>query len=327
MATLTTERAREMLGARLNGHDVLAGRANHDGMTLVTAPRRPWLWPQRDRKERQPRERGPEGSRLIAWALALLFALGLGLLAVSYAAQFRYVMTERHQEVASAIEAGCLDVGLCVLSLLALGLARKGLSSSTERALIVVVAVASAAMNYAAADATSPRSVLAYVVPPLFLAVVVDRTVATIRRHVLGMQDGRSPWTAAGRAGLYVLRLFLAPVSTPRGLRQWVLAATPLPAGPGPAAITAVPAEAPAPIPPPARKALPRPAGPARDGTKTARFLALVEDRHGPMAGIPLSRVSPIAAQLAPEADLDPGAARTALGKALRAAQNGGESR
>lgn len=107
MATMSTDRARELLGA-LNGHDVLVGgHANHNGMDLIAAARRPWFWPQRVGKDRQPRERGPEGSRLIAWALALLFALGLGLLTVSYAAQFRYVMAERHQEVASAIEAGC----------------------------------------------------------------------------------------------------------------------------------------------------------------------------------------------------------------------------
>ena len=98
---------------------------------------------RRPRPEREGQE-GRPGSRLIGWALGLLFVLGLGLLAVSYAAQFRYVMAERHQEVASAIEAGALDAGLCVLSLLALGLARRGLPATVERALIVIVAVGSA---------------------------------------------------------------------------------------------------------------------------------------------------------------------------------------
>ena len=280
--------------------------------TLIAAARRPWFWPQRVGKDRQPHKRGPEGSRLIAWALALLFALGLGLLTVSYAAQFRYVMAERHQEVASAIKAGCLDVGLCILCLLALGLARKGLSSSTERALIVVVAFASAAMNYAAANTTSPRSVLAYVVPPLFLAVVVDRTVATIRRHVLGMQDGRSPWAATGRAGLYALRLVLAPVSTPRGLRQWVLDAAPLPASPrrGPVAPAAA---APAPMPPAGRPASAR-APRAHGDTKTARFLAVVRAKYGDFGAIAEDRVSPICSELAPHGGPGlQGAARTAL--------------
>src|SRR5258708_420628 len=175
------------------------------------------------------------GARLIGTALVLLFFLGLGLLAVSYAAQYRYIAGQRlHQEVASAIEAGCLDVGFCILSLLALGLARRGLSSAVERALVVMTALGSAGMNYAAADVSSPRSVVAYCMPPVFLAIVVDRTVATVRRHILGMRDGRSPWAAFGRAVLYALRFLPAPGSTLLGLRR----------GPPPA-------------PPPARRAAP----------------------------------------------------------------------
>ena len=145
------------------------------------------------------------------------------------------MLAYRHQSATSVIEATALDVGMLIFSLLALGLARKGLAAKTERALIVACAAGSALMNYAAADVTSPRSVLAYCMPPVFLAVVVDRVVATTRRHVLGMREARSPWsvlgTGAGRAlrvlgrvVLYALRLFLAPVSTPQG---------PAPVGPG----------------------------------------------------------------------------------------------
>ena len=47
---------------------------------------------------------------------------------VSYAAQYRYVLDQRHQHIASVIEAGALDVGLIIFSLLALGLARAGLA-------------------------------------------------------------------------------------------------------------------------------------------------------------------------------------------------------
>ena len=116
---------------------------------------------------------------------------------------------------------------MVVFSLLALGLAMAGQSARIERALIVVCAVASAGQNYAAADVTSPRSVAAYVVPPLFLAVVVDRVVAVVRRHVLGDAE-RSVWAAVGRGLgaaakglglvlLYLLRFVLAPPSTWRG--------------------------------------------------------------------------------------------------------------
>ena len=60
-----------------------------------------------------------------------------------------------------------------------------------------------------------------------------------------------------------------------------------------------------------------------RKATKTARFLDLVTERHGSLASIPLTRVAGISADLAPQADLNPGAARTALRRAVLAARNG----
>ena len=184
-------------------------------------------------------DRAP-GSALVSAATILLGLLAAGLFVVSLAAQYRYVFAVKHQSVPSAIEAVGLDVGMAVFSLLALGLAMAGQSARIERALIVVCAVASAGQNYAAADVTSPRSVAAYVMPPLFLALVVDRVVAVVRRHVLGDAE-RSVWAAVGRGLaavakglglvlLYVLRLVLAPPSTSAGLRRIVLIAAPLPA-------------------------------------------------------------------------------------------------
>jgi hypothetical protein len=190
-------------------------------------------------------ERAP-GSRLILAATVLLGLLAAGLFVVSLAAQYRYVFEVKHRSVPSAIEAVGLDAGMAVFSLLALGLAMAGQPARIERALIVVCAVASAAQNYAAADVTSPRSVAAYVVPPLFLALVVDRVVAVIRRHVLGEAE-RSVWAGVGGGLgaavkglglvlLYLLRLVLAPPSTTTGLRRWVLVLTPLPVAEVPAA-------------------------------------------------------------------------------------------
>ena len=187
------------------------------------------------------RERAP-GSGLVLSAAILLAILAAGLFVVSLAAQYRYVFAVKHQSLPSAIEAVGLDAGMAVFSLLALGLAMAGQPARIERALIVVCAVASAGQNYAAADVSSPRSVAAYVVPPLFLALVVDRVVAVIRRHVLG-EAGRSVWSTAGRAAavtakglgmllLYGLRFVLAPPSTGAGLRRVVLNAAPLPAPP-----------------------------------------------------------------------------------------------
>ena len=329
---MTTRADRDIHG--LNGHDVLAGHANRDGMTLVTRePRYPWL---RYPWARQPTERG-DGHRLIGAGALLLAALGLGLLAVSIDAQYRYVLAYRHQSATSVIEATALDVGMLIFSLLALGLARKGLAAKTERALIVACAAGSALMNYAAADVTSPRSVLAYCMPPVFLAVVVDRVVATTRRHVLGMREGRSPWSVPGsgsgrafrilgRVTLYSLRVFLAPVSTPRGLRRWVLDATPLPgdaeASPVPevASLATSAPEVPAPARPERRTIRRSPSPRAGGDTKTGRFLALVVERYGPLAELPEDRVSPVATELAGEVGLNTGAARKALRSAVLAA-------
>jgi hypothetical protein len=189
----------------------------------------------------------PPGSALIGWAAWLLILIGAGALYVSFSAQRQYVFGARHQDVASVIEALLLDVLMIVFTLLALGLSGAGKSSRTERALILSCAAASAYMNVSAADTASPRSVVAYAVAPIALAVVVDRVVAVIRRHVLG-DDEVSAWTTAGRAtvaavrlagvaALYALRFVLAPRSTFLGLRRWVLVATPLPEAPTPSAL------------------------------------------------------------------------------------------
>ena len=177
---------------------------------------------------------------MAAWLLALI---GAGALYVSFTAQQRYVFAARHQDVASIIEALLLDLLMIVFTLLALGLSRAGKSSRTERALILACAAASAYMNVSAADTASPRSVVAYAVAPMALAVVVDRVVAVIRRHVLA-DDEASAWTALGRALraacalaglilLYSLRFALAAPETAKGLRRMVLDAAPLPGPPG----------------------------------------------------------------------------------------------
>jgi hypothetical protein len=336
MAELTTDQARQLLGgpAHLNGHDVLAGHANRRATVLISRPRDYWPWLS-SRRERQPGEARP-GARLIAAGTMLLFAAMAGLLGVSYAAQYSYILAQRHQHVASLIEAGALDVLLIIFSLLALGLARAGLPAKTERALVLVFAGGSALMNYAASDVTSPRSVAAYVMPPVALAIVVDRCVAATRQHVLGMRDGRSPWAVAGAAAgrvlrfaglsaLYVLRLLVDRRGTSAGIRAAIFNATPLPQ------LEALQDERQDEDEKPERKRRTRKhpdqrhdrAG--RRGSKTTRFLQLVTERHGDLAAIPLDQVSRIATALAPEADLHPASARTALLGAVRAALPAGE--
>jgi Protein of unknown function (DUF2637) len=248
-------------------------------------------------------ERTP-GSVLIGCASWLLALIGAGALFVSFSAQREYVFAARHQDAASIIEALLLDLLMIVFTLLALGLSRAGKSSRTERGLILACALASAYMNVSAADTASPRSVVAYAVAPIALAVVVDRVVAVIRRHVLADEEA-SAWTAMGRALLavtrlaglvllYSLRFALAPPETAKGVRRMVLDAAPLPG-------LLVPEETRAIAPPP---------------TKKAALLALY--RAHPDYGVKAS-ASKVAAELAPQVELSPGTARNYLYAELEA--------
>ena len=148
---------------------------------------------------RRPGAGRAPGSVLIAVAAWLLALTGGGALFVSFSAQYAYIVTVRRQDAASVIEALLLDLGMIMFTLLALGLARAGKPARAERALILACAAASSYMNVAAADVASPRSVTAYAVAPVALAVVVDRVVAVIRRHVLADCEPSS-WNTVGRA-------------------------------------------------------------------------------------------------------------------------------
>jgi hypothetical protein len=238
------------------------------------------------------------GSALIAVAAWLLALTGGGALFVSFSAQYAYILTVRRQDTASVIEALLLDLLMIVFTLLALGLSRAGKSSRAERVLILSCAGASSYLNVSAADLASPRSIAAYAVAPVALAVVVDRVVAVIRRHVLGDRE-RSAWIALGRTAaatakiaglvmLYCLRFALAPAQTAQGLRRIVLDAAPLPAL--------------------AKPPTPEASGPP--STKKAVLLALY--RAHPDYGN-RSTASRVAAELAAQAGLQPGTARTYL--------------
>ena len=170
------------------------------------------------------------GSVLIAVAAWLLALTAGGALFVSFSAQYSYILAVRRQDAASLIEALLLDLLMIVFTLLALGLSRAGKPSRAERALILLCAAASAYTNVSAADLGSPRSVAAYAVAPIALAVVVDRVVAVIRHHVLADREP-SAWITLGCAAatavritglvlLYALRFAMAAPQTARGLRR-----------------------------------------------------------------------------------------------------------
>jgi hypothetical protein len=150
------------------------------------------------------------------------------------------------------------------------------------------------------------------------------------------MRDGRSPWAVAGAtagrvlrfaglSALYVLRLLVDRRGTSAGIRAAILNATPLPH------LEALQDERQDEDEKRDRerrtRKLPdrRRDRAGRGGSKTTRFLQLVTERHGDLAAIPLDQVSRIATALAPEADLHPASARTALLGAVRAALPAGE--
>jgi hypothetical protein len=261
------------------------------------------------------RERTP-GSGLVLSAAVLLGLLAAGLFVVTLNAQYKYVFAAKGQQVPAVIEAASLDLGMVIFTLLALGLAMAGQAARIERALIVACAAGSAGQNYAAADVSSPRSVAAYVVPSLFLALVVDRVVAVVRRHVLGDAE-RSVWATAGRGTavavkglglvlLYGLRFVLAPPSTGAGLRRVVLNAAPVPAPP--VRLVIAPDEV-LPAGPPVTE-------PAELATasKKAR-LAWWYERDADYGN--RSAVAAAARRLAPKVDLSEGTARAYLGAIL----------
>lgn len=344
MAMLSTDAALQLLGGRqvaqdtprnghdltANGHDLVAGRANRQGTILVTQPRH--FWPWLNRPARQPREKDRAG----AWlrnAMIALTALAAAAVVVSFRAQYTMVLAFKHSAAIAYVQAGIPDAGALVFACLGIALALHGKRAVRPRALNVACVGISIAMNALAAS-RGWTALAVWVMAPVIYALASDTLIGVIRAWAIARQkalaealadDAASPMAILGAALLWLLRLVLAPPSTVRGFRQWVVdeihvapgrtaaqTAAPLPAS---AEARAIPAPV-AGTPKRPRKATPRRGG----STKTGHLLKLAEERHGALASIPLDQVSKIATGLAPEAGIHPASARTALLKAVRAA-------
>jgi hypothetical protein len=267
--------------------------------------------------------------------------------AVSYAAQYRLVYSARHLAVAAALEAAIPDAAALVFACLGVALAVYGRRAIRARLLNVASAGASVFMNVIAA-APGWRDLAVWAMPPAAYALASDTLIGVVRtgavaRHqaLAGPAREFSFLAAAGWLVLWLLRLTVAPRSTLAGFRAWVIEECPV--APGrrashftPAVVPAVPAEGTVPrvavkVPGSMRGSRKRrSAGTARPAaarrpreTKTARFLALVAEQHGPLAAVQLESVARISAALAPQIDLNAGSARTALRRAVLAAQAG----
>ena len=255
-------------------------------------------------------------------AAAGLCVLAAAAAAVSFTAQYRMVDATRHLRVIAALEAAIPDAAALVFACLGIALALHGRRALRARALNLASVAASVFMN-AIAAAPGWRNLAIWAMPPIAYALASDTLIGVVRAWALARHqhlevalaaDAATPLAVLGGLILWLLRLTLAPASTVSGFRAWVLEECPVAPGRR--------APRPAPAPAPARPGRGRGRDP-RKATKTARFLDLVTERHGSLASIPLTRVAGISADLAPQADLNPGAARTALRRAVLAARNG----
>jgi hypothetical protein len=247
-------------------------------------------------------------------AAAGLCVLAAAAAAVSFTAQYRMVDAVRRLPVVAALEAAIPDAAALVFACLGIALAVHGRRALRARALNLASVGASVFMN-AIAAAPGWRNLAIWAMPPIAYALASDTLIGVVRtRHqqqaAAGTAEAATPLAILGGLMLWLLRLALAPASTLAGFRAWVLAECPV--APGRRALTPAPDQGEGTVP--------------RKATKTARFLSLVTERHGPLAAVPLDRVAGISAALAPAVGLNPGAARAALRKAVLSARNGDPS-
>jgi len=258
---------------------------------------------------------------------------GLGLLAsgaavVSFQAQYRMVAAYKHQALVAAVQAGIPDAAALVFASLGIALALHGKRAVRARTLNVAAVATSVGMN-ALAAAPGWRALAVWVLPPAAYALASDTLIGVVRAWAIARQrslgerlagEDATPLAAVGGLLLWLLRLVIAPPSTLAGFRAWVVEECPVAPGRRARPTPAKRAELTA-----ARPALGRGSGgrAPRAGSKTGRLLALVVQRHGPLALVPPGEVSRICTALAPEVGLDTGAARTALRKAVLAARDG----
>ena len=267
-------------------------------------------------------------------AAAGLCVLAAAAAAVSFTAQYRMVDAARRLPVIAGLEAVIPDAAALVFACLGVALALHGRRAIRARVFNIAAVATSVFMNTIAA-APGWRSLAIWAMPPVAYALASDTLIGVVRAWTISRRralvismagDEATPLAILGGLLLWLLRLAVAPVSTLAGFRSWVVEECPV--APGRRAQPVRPELQAAAASEPVKEITGRPQGAAgrpgrRAGTKTARFLALVAARYGPLDAFPLADVSRISTQLAPEVGLDPGAARTALRRHVQSLQNG----
>ncbi len=184
--------------AELPGYDLTCGQVaigahvNRNGHTVIASGERFW----------GAAGKITLGGVLLASAGLLLLALAVAMGVVCWHAQYAFIYAIKHQRLAASLEALGLDCGAVVFSILGIALARLGRRAVIERVLVCICAAGSCAMNAAGSDLGSPRSMAAFIMPPLLFAVTSDRLISVIRRSALGKladdEAQRSAWHLAG---------------------------------------------------------------------------------------------------------------------------------
>ena len=289
------------------------------------------------RKPRTAEAAGREADPGRGWMRSALIGLGVlaaAAAAVSIVAQFVMVDTAKHLAWASALESGTPDVGAVVFGCLGIALALQGRRALRARALNLLCIGLALAMN-AMASHGGWKGIAIWVMPAAIYALASDTLIGAIRttvlakagrrdsdRSILGMISGLLLWT---------LRLVIDRRSTLAGFRAWVLDECPVAPGRRTAVSAPIVAALPAALEKPgsvatsspAPETTPRRTSGKRAESKTARFLALVAERYGDLAGIDPAKVSRICSDLAPEVGLNEGSARSALRPRVLAARGG----
>ena len=275
----------------------------------------------------QPRDRS--GAWLVTAAAGLAVLAGAAA-TVSFSAQYQMVHSSRGLPVIAALEAAIPDAAALIFASLGIALALHGRRAVRARVLNVASVAVSVVMNVLAAM-PGWRDLAIWAMPPVAYALASDTLIGVVRataiaRHehlrAIAAEDEATPLSILGSLALWLIRLCAAPVSTLRGLRAWILAECPVAPDRRASHAAATAITAPAELPRTTRVPEQHATG-SRAGTKTARFLVLAAERHGPLGGIPLASVSRICSELAPQVDLNAGAARSALRRAVLAAQAG----
>jgi hypothetical protein len=224
MVAAAEDRSWEPFGA--NEAD-FAAAPEHDGVRMVNV-----------------RLGGPGADGQAGWwlrcAAAALAVLAGAAAVVSWDAQYTMVRSVKHVPIVAALEAGIPDVGAVIFAALGVALALHGRRALRPRALNAACVGISLAMNALAAG-RGWRDLAIWVMPAAVYAVASDTLIGVVRAWAIARQDGShlagdDPGLLAtvGSGALWLLRLVLAPPSTLRGFREWVVADCPVAPGRSP---------------------------------------------------------------------------------------------